>query len=684
MKSLFFRFPVAKHEYCNRLTSACFLATSFSILPEAYALSTSTPVMEPEATPLLEEMTIIGEQLPANQVTPDALPGFVSVIPRAEFEGKLASLPDVLKKQTSIQVRETGGLGSLSFIYLRGSSSQQVNVYLDGVLLNNIVTGLVDLSRISLSQVQSIEIYRGAPPVQFGQSAIGGAINITTIHTDHENTGELSLGYGSFGRQKADLSLNYRLDRLTIKGAFGYQSSDNDFKYTNDNQTPLNPNDDKNQKRNNAAVEMLNGLFALDYAVADEQQIKFGIQHYDKNQDIPDLANTVDNNTTLDSSLTQINLDYIDNQFDFANYTVGFVYARNKDHYADIQGRIGTGAQNEISVTDSFGIAVNANRRISNHLLAVMTEWRYDDYLNKQATLTQGQQQFSRHALQLSVQDEMDFMENRGLLQLGIRFQDLQDKGDQPVTENDGFIKDHNNYFSWQSGVRVDLTDWLTVKSNLSRGTRVPRLTEKFGDRGLFKGNPDLVAEEAINADIGFQATFAHNNLGDLSLGTAYFQRWLDNAIVTTYDSQGVGKYENISEAEIRGIELEARYDPAHWLALNSRTTIQDTENTSNIIGQKGKNLAGNYELAQYLSLLFTYDRYSAQVEYEHESGGFYDNTEAVPIPDRDQINLTLKWNAAHQGRTRLTLELKNITDENFEAFNGYPNPGRHFLASVL
>ena len=41
----------------------------------------------------------------------------------------------------------------------------------------------VDLSNISLSDVESIEIYRGISPANFGKASIGGVVNIKTLRS---------------------------------------------------------------------------------------------------------------------------------------------------------------------------------------------------------------------------------------------------------------------------------------------------------------------------------------------------------------------------------------------------------------------------------------------------------------------------------------------------------------------
>ncbi len=124
--------------------------------------------------------------------------GFSSVINKGTFEAKAQDLAELVEKESSVQVRQSGGLGSFSDISLRGASSNQVMVFIDGIPLNDSSGGGVDLSNISLSDVDSIEVYKGVTPINFGRSSIGGAINIKAKRSSNDKLkADLLLGYGS-------------------------------------------------------------------------------------------------------------------------------------------------------------------------------------------------------------------------------------------------------------------------------------------------------------------------------------------------------------------------------------------------------------------------------------------------------------------------------------------------------
>ena len=153
-------------------------------------------VMRERSYQVDEVVVVSKKQQTAGQVK--NLPSYVTVIERSEFEDNATTVAEVIAATPSVSINVMGGLGSFSEVSLRGAYSNQVQVYIDGMLLNEAVGGSVNLGTIPLTNVESIEVWRSGAPAQFGGDAAGGAINIRT--RDISNPGKsVSLSYGSFG-----------------------------------------------------------------------------------------------------------------------------------------------------------------------------------------------------------------------------------------------------------------------------------------------------------------------------------------------------------------------------------------------------------------------------------------------------------------------------------------------------
>ncbi len=109
-------------------------------------------------------------------------------------------LDEVLKEQTGIAIVSNIAGGSRSTgVQLQGFGSEYVMVLIDGQPMVGRNNGNFDLSRISVSNIERIEIIKGASSCLFGSDALGGAINIITRYGAVQPQGQIGVRYGSFG-----------------------------------------------------------------------------------------------------------------------------------------------------------------------------------------------------------------------------------------------------------------------------------------------------------------------------------------------------------------------------------------------------------------------------------------------------------------------------------------------------
>ena len=123
-----------------------------------------------------------------------------------------------------------GGLGSFSTMSIRGSTAEQVQVYLDGVPLNQALGGGVDLGELSLAGVESIEVYRGAVPARFGGNSIGGVVNIRTRRPGKGSVFGLQVGGGSFATHQLSVTTSSTWKAPELLGLLAYSATRTDFR----------------------------------------------------------------------------------------------------------------------------------------------------------------------------------------------------------------------------------------------------------------------------------------------------------------------------------------------------------------------------------------------------------------------------------------------------------------------
>ncbi len=91
------------------------------------------------------------------------------------------SVDELLRYLPGIEVQARGPMGAQSDISIRGSTFQQVLIVLDGIRLNDPLTGHFN-SYIPLpaTEIERIEILKGASSAIYGTEAVGGVIHIIT------------------------------------------------------------------------------------------------------------------------------------------------------------------------------------------------------------------------------------------------------------------------------------------------------------------------------------------------------------------------------------------------------------------------------------------------------------------------------------------------------------------------
>lgn len=101
----------------------------------------------------------------------------------------------MLRKIPGLSVKQSGGRGGVVSIFSRGSESDHNLVIVDGVKVNEI-GGYYDFSRLSVNNIEQIEILRGPQAALYGPGAMGSVISIKTKKYSQKNVITFSTAFG--------------------------------------------------------------------------------------------------------------------------------------------------------------------------------------------------------------------------------------------------------------------------------------------------------------------------------------------------------------------------------------------------------------------------------------------------------------------------------------------------------
>ena len=107
---------------------------------------------------------------------------------------------ELLQTISGVEVQSRGGFGVQGDIVMRGSTFSQVLVLIDGIKINDPLTGHFNCYvPVSNMEIERIEILKGAGASMYGPDAVGGVINVITKGFDSLKNGTTSSGNINYG-----------------------------------------------------------------------------------------------------------------------------------------------------------------------------------------------------------------------------------------------------------------------------------------------------------------------------------------------------------------------------------------------------------------------------------------------------------------------------------------------------
>ncbi len=649
----------------------------------------------------IEEAQVTGYRIQRT----DRVTGFAETIPVLEERKRVTDLSEMLSRSVGVQVRSLGGLGAYGAASIRGSTPNQVPVFLDGIQLNVGGVSVVDLGDLSLDVLDSVEVYRGNAPLALGTSGIGGAIVLRTRRFDQPVT-ELSGSYGSwdtwrlYGLYGAQV---FDVDTLAIASL---QHSDGDFRYYNRNGTFRNKDDDAFVNRSNNMHTAGSAMLKLDRRF-DDWTVRLMDDFYYKDQGLAGIDHMIGkSDAELETLRNAVNLRF---ERPLGNATeldldLSYLYMRVK--FDDMGGNIGTGHQDHVYDTNAAtAAALLAHEFSAEHITTFRVATRYEHYAEDRLNATdEADQQKPSHRIRTELGAEHDWAPFQPLhivptLRSEIHYAYFGG-GPTPglltykeTTEKTGF------FFSPSLGVRYQVVDGLTLRANGGRYTRTPDLAELFGDRGAVIGNPDLRPEIGYNVDVGLTYVLVGNNLLDLlRCDAAWFASWVKDLISLEQNSQSTSRPINLNAARIQGVELALRVSLIDLVTLSGNYTYFDGVDDSDMERYRGKRLPGRpmHEIYGRFDLGRTGKLWGAGGWFDVDYAG---RSYVGQYNDEDYVTMHLfvgtgaRFELPPAGLT-FTFEVKNLLDalvfKNEEGvwlpmsdYNRYPLPGRTYLGTL-
>lgn len=633
-----------------------------------------------ESVVQLDEETITGSS--QNELSTLTIGSF-QMIDLTKIENKLMTLGDVLQKESSVQIRSTGSLGSYTTISLRGSSSNQVKVFIDGMPVSMSQNGSVDLSNLNINRFKKVEIYKGYSPATLGASSIGGVINL--ISKDTCNTiNQLEVNIGSFGTHQASFETSFHKNKQQILLFLSKLESDGDFRYRDDRRTINDRSDDIYRVRTNNDLDQNQLQFNYNYDLNQDSSLGFQYSHINKDRGLAGRANTQTTSTRYDIEENYTQLSYLlkpSNVFNQWHSTLS--YSLFEDTYRDLlppSGELGLGKQHNDNDQQNIVFKTVLNKNYHNHLIDFSYLYQHEKYSPKNLLNTFQAPSSHRSTHSFGIQDYISLLNDRLNLIIAVHHEFIENKLNEEnylQTRSANHSSDQN--FTYQFALQYSLSENFIFKTNLNKAYRYPTLIELFGDRGMTLGNNQLNNEKSLNYDLGINWEMSHlfPTLQTIVFNATTFKQKRTNLIQQVYDSRGVGRAINISEGEVTGYEINNTIGITKNLIYKQSLTLLDAKITnSQFKSDINKSLPGIYKLTWSPRLNYYWKSLKLSYNILFADEMYYDKTNNIEASDKDIHDFGLTYSYK---KTKLNFKINNLYNDEVEDFNGWPLPQRHY-----
>ena len=247
----------------------------------------------------------------------------------------------------------------------------------------------------------------------------------------------------------------------------------------------------------------------------------------------------------------------------------------------------------------------------------------------------------------------------------------------------DDATSDFENRLSPKVGAVVNFGEsWQTTfKFNVGMSYRAPTFNDLYWPEDAWtKGNPDLKPESGLDGDVGVRLQYPV--LGGLYLESTYFSNQMKNLIIWL-ETAGLWSPENVETSRIQGVETNFSLNLIPKLmTLTGNYTFLHAINQSEDRVLQGKYLVYRPRHTLNLSVQLNLGIVTTQYQFNYTSLRYVKPANTVWLDPYHSSDLAVKLRTDQVG-TWVSLQIKNMFNEEYQIIQHHPVPGREFRANL-
>ena len=141
---------------------------------------------------------------------------------------QIRRVADALREVPGLSIVQTGTPGQLTSLFTRGLGSDQTQVLLDGIPINQGLAGLFNFADLTTDNIDRIEIVRGPQSTLYGPRALAGVVQIFTKQGSGPPTAQFSAEAGSFSTFREIFTSSGAIEQFDYSIGLSRLDTDND------------------------------------------------------------------------------------------------------------------------------------------------------------------------------------------------------------------------------------------------------------------------------------------------------------------------------------------------------------------------------------------------------------------------------------------------------------------------
>ena len=556
-------------------------------------------------------------------------------------------IADLLNSNSSVYIKQYGALATAT---IRGTSSSHTVVNWNGIPINSLANGLSDLSNLAALTNDNIFLIKGGNSTIFGSGSIGGSINIDSKKIINQKlSSNINFESGSNGLSSQSYSAKYGDDIVSFYILHCKLKDKNKFKYTNLSQagSPI-------QTNNHAKIVSFQNKLDLNFKLNPKIIIKLNYWGDNSTREVPQ------------------------------NMTIRFSDAMQYD------------VNDRISISSTYSVK-NLSYKISKAL--IFEDFRYTEEIKNIDSQYLASKEFTNFDLSYSFknlifQSALSFNKNK------INNNNFENNNQNDISKTAFFSTTYKkNNLETQLAIRgennseyeVPLTPLFSteykfnkmVQSSIkfNKNFRSPTFNDRYWFGGGSRGNIDLKPEISNNSEFSIQL-----KKNKFKLSSTLFNLNVKDWILWSQNIDGIWSPENIKEVWSRGIETQLKYyHKKIMLDLNYSLTKTTSERASNNLDVSvGKQLRYVPKNKLNTTLVYVEGKFISflNITFTDEVITSYTSRDNKKLEAYTLVNAGASYKLFNED-LKLDLRVLNLTNQQYQTYLNYPNPGREYVLSI-